>query len=196
MITFIWGNMLKINTILSNTGCIRINTINARRICFVIFILIFSFNINKDNALALSENDAAPDFSLKSQFGKTVSLSDYQGKVVYLDFWASWCGPCRHTLPWMQKLQSKFKSQGLEVVAVNLDVHQADAEKLFSEINPSFTILFDPTGEAAKKYQLPSMPSSFLLDKKGRIVIAHSGFREGDDAILESDIETLLNSKR
>lgn len=148
------------------------------------------------NALALNQSEVPPEFSLISQSGKTVSLSDYRGKVVYLDFWASWCGPCRHTLPWMQQIQSKFKSQGLEVVAINLDTNRADAEKLLEGLSPTFTILFDPLGKAASKYQLPSMPSSYLIGKDGKVVVAHSGFREGDDRVLEAEIEKLLNMKR
>lgn len=145
---------------------------------------------------ALNKNEAPPDFTLLSQNKKTITLSDYRGKIVYLDFWASWCGPCRHTLPWMERLQNKFKSQGLEVVAVNLDTNQGDAEKLLTDLKPTFTILFDPSGKVASTYQLPSMPSSFIITRDGKISEIHSGFHEGDDLIIESQIDKLLNTKR
>ncbi len=148
-----------------------------------------------EEALAVNQSEAPPEFSLISLNGKTVSLSDYQGKVVYIDFWASWCGPCRHTLPWMKQLQGKFKSQGLEVLAINLDANRADAEKLLEGLNPTFTILFDPSGKAASNYHLPAMPSSYLVGKDGKIAVVHSGFREGDDQVIESQIEKLLNIK-
>lgn len=146
-------------------------------------------------SFAASPAESSPDFSLPSRSGGTVSLSDFRGKVVYLDFWASWCGPCRHTLPWMQSLQQKFASRGLQVVAVNLDKKSEDAEKLLAGITPAFTVLFDPAGNVAGKFQLPTMPTSFLLGRDGRIVLVHSGFREGDDAVLEEKINSMLQAR-
>lgn len=147
-------------------------------------------------AQALNPSEVPPPFALVSQGGEIVSLSDFRGKVVYLDFWASWCGPCRHTLPWMQKMQKKYKAQGLEVFAVNVDENKADAQKIIDELKPVFTIGFDPTGSVAEKYQLPTMPSSCLIGRDGKIVALHSGFREGDSEEIEEKIKNLLNSKR
>lgn len=161
-----------------------------------IFAVCMTISFLCSNASALNPSEIAPPFSLVSLSGEIISLSDFQGKVVYLDFWASWCGPCRHTLPWMQKMQAKYKSQGLEILAVNVDENKNDAKKMIDEIKPVFTVAFDPTGNVAEKYELPTMPSSILIGRNGKIVFLHSGFREGDGEELEAQIEKLLKNHR
>lgn len=161
----------------------------------LVLLALFLVLTVPSGACALGPSDSPPAFSLSSLSNKMVSSADYRGKVLYIDFWASWCGPCRHTLPWMQQLQQKFKARGLEVFAINVDTKRANADKLLEGLNPSFTVLFDPNGEVAKKYQLPSMPTSFLVGKDGKIVRVQSGFREGDAEELEAQIEKLLTIK-
>lgn len=146
------------------------------------------------DAAAIEQADTPPNFSLRTADGQTVSLSDYRGKVVYLDFWASWCGPCKRTLPWMQQLQQRFNARGFEVVAVNLDTTRAEAEKLLGGAPVSFTVLFDPSGTVASKYEIPSMPTSMLIGRDGRVVAVHSGFENGDGVVIEQQIANLLNT--
>ena len=119
-------------------------------------------------------------------------LTQYRGKVVYLDFWASWCGPCRQSLPWMETLATKFPDEELAVVTVNVDSRVPDFQKFMDRFNPALFIVRDPEGTLAEAYQLPGMPSSFLLDGSGTIVYRHEGFREKDKAVLEQKIRDLV----
>lgn len=138
---------------------------------------------------------AAPGFELEGEEGK-IKLSDYRGKVVYLDFWASWCGPCRQSFPWMNEIQTRFKREGLRVIAVNLDSERADANGFITQMVPRFDIAFDPAGEVAERYDLQGMPSAFLIDREGQLHSVHLGFRSKDTALLEREIETLLNNDK
>jgi cytochrome c biogenesis protein CcmG/thiol:disulfide interchange protein DsbE len=93
------------------------------------------------NALA----EPAPEFTLPDAAGQTISLSQQRGKIVYVDFWASWCGPCRQSFPWMNEMLGKYQAQGLEIVAINLDTGRAEADEFLAKNPASFTVLFDPT---------------------------------------------------
>ncbi|MDD2942204.1 MAG: TlpA disulfide reductase family protein [bacterium] len=146
-------------------------------------------------AHAISDGDKAPNFELASLAGQNVSLSQFRGKIVYLDFWASWCGPCRHTLPWMEELQRKFAGKGLVVVAVNLDKNKSDAQKAISGIHPSYQVLLDPNGTVPAKYMPPKMPTSFLIGRDGTVVSVHAGFKDGEAEEIESEIARMLSGK-
>ncbi len=134
---------------------------------------------------------AAPDFSLAG-IDSQVSLAEKKGKVIYLDFWASWCAPCRKSFPWMNQLQARYADQGLEIIAINLDKSREDSQAFLAATHPEFTIAFDPQGETAESYQVMGMPSSYLIDRNGLLLHSHIGFRDKDKAALESQIEELL----
>ncbi len=136
---------------------------------------------------------SAPSFDLEGVDGK-VKLSDYRGKVVYLDFWASWCTPCRKSFPWMNEMQSRFEKKGFRVIAVNLDARRADADKFLTQLKPDFDIAFDPEGAVAGLYELQGMPSAYLIDRSGNLHSVHLGFRNRDIPLLEDEIKALLNS--
>jgi len=155
-------------------------------------LLLMTLSVFVSVAKALEPNDLPPDFALRDSSGRTVRLAELKGKVVYLDFWASWCAPCRHTFPWMQKIQQQYQSRGLEVVTINMDENVEDANEFLRDLRPKFTVLFDPNGQVAGAYQLPTMPSSFLITRDGRVASVHSGFREGDDSELEKRIQAAL----
>lgn len=135
--------------------------------------------------------ETAPDFSLDG-LDREVSLTDMRGKVVYLDFWASWCTPCRKSFPWMNKLQEQYGPQGLEIIAINLDKKRQDSQAFIADTQPLFTIAFDPEGNTAEQYEVQGMPSSYLIDRDGKLHHNHIGFRAKDKAALESQIEALL----
>ncbi|PCI08965.1 MAG: redoxin [Gammaproteobacteria bacterium] len=136
----------------------------------------------------------APDFELPSD-NKKIILSDLKGKVVYLDFWASWCIPCRKSFPWMNEMHAKYDNKKFVIVAVNLDSSKTDAQKFLKKVPAKFIIAYDPDGEIASKYKLKVMPSSYLIDKTGTLVYGHKGYREGDVNVIENKIQKLLNSK-
>jgi cytochrome c biogenesis protein CcmG/thiol:disulfide interchange protein DsbE len=141
--------------------------------------------------LLADANHRADDFSLAGLQGD-VSLAQYRGKVVYLDFWASWCGPCRHSFPWMDRMASRYGPDGLVVIAINLDKERALADQFLAEQQSRFTIAFDPQGEVAERYDVQVMPSSYLIDRHGEIKLRHRGFQSDKADLLESEIRALL----
>ena len=143
-------------------------------------------------SLAQSVDQPAPDFRAPSLDGKQVSLQEFTGQLVYLDFWASWCVPCRVTLPWMQEMQDRYSSRGLKVITINLDKNRESARALVEKLAPGLTVVLDDEGKIASTYSLPSMPTSYLIDRNRRIVHVQSGFREGDGDELEHLIQEQL----
>lgn len=125
----------------------------------------------------------------------TVNLNNYRGRVVYLDFWASWCTPCRKSFPWMNAMQEQYGKYGFEVVAINLDEDRELAIQFLKQTPAKFTVAFDPSGKTAESYSVDVMPSSFLIDRKGELVAIHKGFRKVDSAKLENEIRQLLARK-
>jgi cytochrome c biogenesis protein CcmG, thiol:disulfide interchange protein DsbE len=121
-----------------------------------------------------------------------LDLAAFRGKVVYLDFWASWCAPCRESFPWMNHLQEEFGHDGLLVIAVNVDRERADAERFLRAHPADFHIVFDPDGLLPEKFGVHGMPTSFLIDREGRVQLRHEGFfvRERDQ--LTQQVQTLL----
>jgi len=138
--------------------------------------------------------DQAPAFDLSAD-GAQVKLSDYRGKVVYLDFWASWCDPCRRSFPWMNKLQSLYGEDGFAVVAINLDESPQDATAFLQQIPASFDIAYDPSGKTAEAYGLRVMPSSFLIDRDGQLIHSSLGYRAAEKRIIEDKIRKLVTNK-
>jgi len=124
----------------------------------------------------------------------TFMLSDYQGKVVVLDFWASWCVPCRRSFPWMNEIQNKYADDGLVVIAVNLDTQASDAAAFLQHYPANFSVYYDHERQLARQYEVEAMPSSFLIDRDGRVVESHLGFKSGKTDDYEAAIVTLLGS--
>lgn len=146
-------------------------------------------------AANVSESEA-PAFSVAALDKGQITLSQFKGRVVYLDFWASWCGPCKQSFPWMNSMQEKFQSHGLEVVAVNLDENVDDANKFLAGTPAKFTVAFDAKGQIPRQYGVKGMPTSYLIDREGKIVYQHMGFNAKDRDFLEQKIlETLKNCK-
>ena len=122
-------------------------------------------------------------------------LSAYRGKVVYLDFWASWCGPCRQSFPWLSALGRQYGSQNFVVLGVNVDHERRKADRFLREVPADFAILYDPDGQLATEYKVSAMPNSFLIDRSGHIRYQHHGFSTKETADYERQITDLLNEK-
>lgn len=120
------------------------------------------------------------------------SMQQLQGKVVLVDFWASWCVPCRKSFPWLNTMQQQHAAAGLLVLAVNEDSERDAAERFLQQVPTRFAVLYDRAGAMADQYQLKGMPSSFLIDKKGQIRYRHIGFKQADIADYEAKIRQLL----
>jgi len=140
-------------------------------------------------------NNVASDFDLPGK-QSNVKLSDSKGKLVYLDFWASWCGPCKQSFPWMNALQEKYRSKGLEVIAVNLDANNEDAQKFLATTPAKFTVAFDSKGRTPLQYGVKGMPTSYLISPDGKIIMQHMGFNAADRDMLEQKIQSLLEDKK
>lgn len=119
-------------------------------------------------------------------------LGPLEGKVIWVDFWASWCTPCRRSFPWMNTMHRKYGGQGLEIVAVNLDAERAAADGFLVETPAEFKVNFDPEGKLAERFEVKAMPSSYLLDADGNVIASHFGFKLGDTAEYEQQIAAAL----
>lgn len=119
-------------------------------------------------------------------------IEEYKGKVIYLDFWASWCTPCRKSFPWMNAMQQKYGAQNFTVVSINLDTEANLAEQFLASTPANFTILYDPEANLATELKLKGMPSSFIINQKGEIVSAHVGFTDDKKVKYEQEIKQLL----
>lgn len=130
----------------------------------------------------------APALSQEGLF----NAEQYRGMVIYLDFWASWCDPCKKSFPWMQEMHKKYERMGLKVIAVNLDKKRVLADKFLKRHPADFPLLFDPSGDLADKYQLAGMPMSYIIDRLGVIRHRHIGYVPAMQANYEKQIFDLL----
>lgn len=147
------------------------------------------FNLNKV-LLVIMLVSSMPTHA--EQWLNKFDLSQYKNKVVYLDFWASWCGPCRKSFPWLNEIEEKYKKQGLVVIGVNLDTELPLAKQFLKEVPANFRVFSDPDGKLAEKYKLIGMPSSFVIDGKGVVRHRHVGFKKNKTDEYEKSIESLL----
>jgi peroxiredoxin len=129
----------------------------------------------------VSKGQRAPDFTLPTLRGPRVSLSSLRGKVVLIDFWAQWCEPCKKELPQLERLSREFASRNVVVLTVNIDKQRENAERLARQLGLTVDVLLDPAGSVAGTYDLPKMPSSFVVDKKGFVRFVHEGFEGSGD---------------
>jgi thiol-disulfide isomerase/thioredoxin len=134
----------------------------------------------------------APEINLPGINGN-VQLEEFKGKVVYLDFWASWCLPCKKSFPWMNEMKQNYAEQGFEIIAINLDKERKLADEFLAEVDVNFTIAYDESGQSASLYKLKGMPSSYLIVRDGKVYASHIGFRDKDKLQLEQTIKNLLN---
>jgi thiol-disulfide isomerase/thioredoxin len=119
-------------------------------------------------------------------------LGNVEGRVVLVDFWASWCVPCRRSFPWMNQMLSKYRDQGLQIIGVNLDKDRILAGEFLAETPANFGLRYDPQGALAERYGVQAMPSSFLLDANGKVISRHLGFRSADADEYEATIAKAL----
>ena len=124
-----------------------------------------------------------------------LDLSAYRGKVVYVDFWASWCGPCKQSFPWLDDLVREYSSQNFVVIGVNVDKDRDRAERFLNETPAEFSIVYDPKGELATAYKVAGMPSGILIDRAGHVRFQHAGFSEKQKGLYEEQLQTLLAEK-
>ena len=153
-----------------------------------------AFGIFAASSLASSgmEGQPAPDFALKSASGENLRLSEYRGDVVMINFWATWCGPCRQEMPLLDELYTRYQRVGFNLLGVNIDDDSAGALRMVEELGVNFPVLFDSRKEVSKLYEVEAMPTTVLLDREGRVRHVHHGYKPGYEEKYLAEIRSLL----
>lgn len=136
--------------------------------------------------------EKSPDFTLKSKDGGNMRLSEQRGNIVLVNFWASWCGPCREELPAFEELYQEYQDLGVEILAVNVDDDPEKANVLLDDIEVSFPVLFDTSGDVSQLYDVNAMPTTVMVDRDGNVRLLHPGYRKGDEKKYEKAIKMLM----
>ena len=134
----------------------------------------------------------APDFALKSSSGQNLRLSEYRGDVVMINFWATWCGPCRQEMPLLDELHSRYERVGFSLLGVNIDDDAGKAMNMVTELGVSFPVLFDHRKEVSKMYEVDAMPTTVILDREGTVRYIHHGYKPGYEVQYLDQIRSLL----
>ena len=138
------------------------------------------------------EGQQAPDFALKSSTGENLRLSEYRGDVVMINFWATWCGPCRQEMPLLDELYTRYQRVGFNLLGVNIDDDSRKAMKMVSELGVNFPVLFDARKEVSKLYEVEAMPVTVLVDREGTVRHVHHGYKPGYEEKYLDQIRSLL----
>jgi peroxiredoxin len=141
---------------------------------------------------AVTPQSTAPDFTLRSAAGPNLRLHEQRGQVVLINFWASWCGPCRQEMPHLSRLYDKYKSAGFVLLAVNIDDDAKVGANTAARWGLKFPVLLDTDKSVSRLYALGSMPATVLLDRDGKVRFMHRGYREGMEASYEQQIRELI----
>lgn len=153
---------------------------------------VFAGLVAANSATALDAGARMPEIGLKDLHGKTVDRASLAGKVVIVDFWASWCGPCKEEMPVLSRLYAKHASSGLVVVGVSVDEEAANVQSFLTKMKVNFPIVHDQKHTVAERFAPPKMPSSYVIDRRGVVRYVHGGFRPEDAESLASEVRKLL----
>jgi len=159
------------------------------KIVFLLSLILFA-----DFALAAQNVSLKPaaDFTVKSLSGKNIKLSEQRGRVVILNFWATWCTPCKKELPYFNSLYQKYRAVGLEVLGVNIDKGTSEVKRMSQDFNLAFPVLLDPKGRISDLYLVRSMPTTYVIGKDGMVHHVHWGFGPDEPERYEKEIRALL----
>jgi len=146
-------------------------------------------------AIATDGSPPAPEFTLADRAGGQLSLSRLRGQVVMINFWASWCGPCRQEFPALDEMYRKYKPMGFTMVGINVESEKADAERFLGARPVSFPIVFDPDNKVSGSYGVSAMPTTVLVDRQGRLRWQHRAYKPGDEAEYIEQIRAMLREK-
>ena len=160
------------------------------KICVVALTLVFSASVSYAASEKLSGK--AANFTLKSRSGKNIKLSELRGNVIMLNFWASWCGPCRKEMPLLEKIHKKYKRLGFTLLGINVEENTSAAKKYLKDVKVSFPILFDKTNKTSKLYNVSAMPTTILIDRNGNKRFIHKGYKPGYENDYKKQIKKLI----
>lgn len=159
----------------------------------LLFVAIGLLTHSVGRSAALSKGAPKSVAVIDSVLADSARLKD---RVVYVDFWASWCAPCGQSFPWMNRLQGKYGGKGLSVITINLDKHSADADDFIDRMRSTLDVVYDSTGTLAKRFALGAIPSSFIYDRSGNLRSSHPGFQPTDTTTLDSLVNALVNERK
>jgi len=134
----------------------------------------------------------APDFALKSSTGKNLRLSEYRGEVVMINFWATWCGPCRQEMPLLDELYTRYQRVGFSLLGVNIDDDSSRALQMIEELGVNFPVLFDASKQVSRLYEVEAMPVTVLVDREGTVRHVHHGYKPGYEDKYLTEVRALL----
>jgi peroxiredoxin len=166
-----------------------INKIAMKLLPIIIFMVFF---LPLNLYAAEIEKIKAPDFTLKSYAGNNLKLSEFRGQVVLLNFWASWCGPCRQEMPLLNTMYKKYKKLGFVIIGVNVEEDSRKARQIVKKMAINFPILFDTQNTVSGLYDVSAMPSSLVIDRSGYMRYLHKGYKPGDMVVYEKWVKALL----
>jgi peroxiredoxin len=135
---------------------------------------------------------AAPDFTLRSSTGKNLKLSEYRGQVVMINFWATWCAPCRQEMPHLSRLYEQYRKAGFMLLGVNIDDNPKAAQAMAEQLGVRFPVLYDTTKQVSKQYDVDAMPSTVIVDRDGKVQYLHRGYRSGTEQQYEAKVREIL----
>lgn len=161
----------------------------------VIGSLLFAAGWSVAPALAGSADGQAAEFSLPSRTGEAVSLSSLKGQVVLINFWATWCGPCRKEMPLLEQIQKKYASLGFTMLGVNVEEDTTMMQAFLKDVPVTFPILLDPANGVSKLYNVAAMPSTVIVDRKGNVRYLHQGYKPGDESKYQDMIRQLIRER-
>ncbi len=154
--------------------------------------LLFSILAATSLASSGMEGQVAPDFALKSNTGENLRLSEYRGDVVMINFWATWCGPCRQEMPLLDELYGRYQRVGFNLLGINIDDDSSRALRMVEELGIHFPVLFDERKEVSRLYNVEAMPATILVDREGNIRHVHHGYKPGYEEKYLDQIRALL----
>ncbi len=163
---------------------------NTHRIA--LFALTMLFVAAASRAAMPAIGSMAPNFTLKSSAGRNVKLSEHRGEVIMLNFWATWCGPCRQEMPLLNRIHEHYRKAGFTLLGVNIDDRPEAARDMAKKLGIAFPVLFDTEKRVSRLYDVNAMPSTVLIDRDGRVRHIHLGYRAGYEDKYESQIRELL----
>ncbi len=157
-------------------------------------IIALALSVLAASSLASSglEGRTAPDFALKNSTGDNIRLSEFRGDVVMINFWATWCGPCRQEMPLLDELYNRYERVGFNLLGVNIDDDSSRAMRMVEELGVDFPVLFDARKEVSKLYEVEAMPVTVIVDRQGTVRFVHHGYKPGYEDKYLDQIRTLL----
>ena len=183
MAVTIWGHRKE------SDGETRNGLVKIKNLTLGLLVTVFAATSLASSGL---EGQTAPDFALKSSTGENLRLSEYRGDVVMINFWATWCGPCRQEMPLLDELYSRYERVGFNLLGVNIDDDSRRAMQMIEELGVSFPVLFDARKEVSKLYEVEAMPVTVLVDREGNVRYVHHGYKPGYEEKYLDQVRSLL----